>query len=201
MHRTSFPTSPYCTIGPFFPGSFSTGCEDMTGFEGNTARGRHILLKGRVFEEGNRPILNAVIEIWQPDANGIFRHPLDPRFHEADPGFLGWGRTRTDADGRYCFRTVLPGASQELGTKQPRCPHINVMILAIGLTRRLVTTVFFADDPSSARDPVLDSVEDASSRRRMFAVAEDYRNGSSELPVYRYDIITRGNLETPFFVD
>lgn len=199
MNRNPLPTSPYCTIGPFFPGEFVTGCQDLTSFEGKQARGRHILLSGRVFEEGNRPILNAIVEIWQPDASGVFRHPMDPRFQDADPGFFGWGRARTDAEGRYSFRTVMPGASNGYG--EPRCPHLNLMILAIGLTRRLVTTVFFGKTPDSVRDPVLDCVADPLARARMFAQLEDDRNGAAGLPVYRYDIVTRGESETPFFLD
>ncbi|MGP0075455.1 MAG: protocatechuate 3,4-dioxygenase subunit alpha [Bryobacteraceae bacterium] len=197
----SLPTSPYCTIGPFFPGQFVTGCEDLTTFQGKQARGQHILLAGRVVEEGNRPILNAIIEIWQPDANGVFRHPLDPRVHEADPGFYGWGRARTDVEGRYSFRTVMPGPSR--GDSAPRCPHVNLMLLAIGLTRRLVTTVFFSETPDSVHDPVLDRVADPAARARMLARRErdDSCNGALDLPVYRYDIVTRGEGETPFFVD
>ncbi len=189
------PTSPYCTIGPFFPGDFVTGCEDLTSFRGKQARGQHMVLTGRVVEEGNRPILNAIVEIWQPDANGVFRHPLDPRFQQADPGFFGWGRARTDAEGRYTFRTVMPGAAEM------RCPHVNLMILAIGLTRRLVTTVFFTETPDSVRDPVLDCVADPAVRSRMLARREVDRNGGAGAPVYRYDIVTRGEAETPFFLD
>jgi protocatechuate 3,4-dioxygenase alpha subunit len=201
MPHPTLPASPYCTIGPFFPGSFVSGCEDLTAFQGEQARGQHIILAGRVFEEGARPILNAIVEIWQPDSNGVFRHPLDARSLEADPGFSGWGRTRTDAEGRYNFRTVLPGASNR--DVAARCPHINVMLLAIGLTRRLVTTVFFAPDEASIRDPVLDCVTDPEARARMVARREpgDPRNAEEKLPVYRYDIVTRGELETPFFVD
>src|SRR3984885_6155094 len=142
-------TSPYCTIGPFFPGDFVAGHEDLTSFQGKQARGQHITLMGRVLEERNRPILNAIVEIWQPDANGVFRHPLDPRAKDADPGFFGWGRARTNAEGRYSFRTVMPGVTLASnpgnGYAEPRCPHVNLMILAIGLTRRLVTTVFFGE--------------------------------------------------------
>jgi protocatechuate 3,4-dioxygenase alpha subunit len=193
--------TPYCTIGPFFPGEFAAGCEDLTNFHGKRARGQHILLTGRALEEGNRPILNAIIEIWQPDANGVFRHPLDPRAHHADPGFFGWGRARTDSEGRYTFRTVLPGAPGSYGGGAPRCPHLNLMLLAIGLTRRLVTTVFFGDTPASVRDPVLDCVADPAARARMFARQESRGNQAADVPVYRYDIVTRGELETPFFVD
>jgi protocatechuate 3,4-dioxygenase alpha subunit len=196
----SLPTSPYCTIGPFFPGEFADGCGDLTSFAGERARGQHILFTGSVLEEGNRPIRNAIVEIWQPDANGVFRHPLDPHSEEADPGFRGWGRARTDAEGRYSFRTVLPGAcASEEGAK--RCPHLNLMVLAIGLTRRLVTTVFFADAPESASDPVLDCVADPARRARMFATRDKLGNGADALPVYGFEIVTRGENETPFFVD
>lgn len=193
--------SPYCTIGPFFPGDFVKGCEDLTNFQGKQAQGQHIVLTGRVLEEGNRPILNAIIEIWQPDANGVFRHPLDPRVHQADPGFFGWGRARTDAEGMYAFRTVMPGASRSYAQHEPRCPHLNLMILAIGLTRRLVTTVFFAETSASMRDPVLDCVADPQIRGRMLAHREENSNGPGNIPVYRYNIVTRGEAETPFFVD
>jgi protocatechuate 3,4-dioxygenase alpha subunit len=196
----SLPTSSYCTIGPFFPGEFAAGCGDLTNFAGKQARGQHILLTGRVFEEGSRPIQNAIVEIWQPDANGIFRHPLDPRSKDADPGFFGWGRARTDAEGRYSFRTVLPGAYATEGGER-RCAHLNLMVLAIGLTRRLVTTVFFAGVPESVRDPLLDLVADPARRARMFAIRDQDSNGAGALPVYRFDIVTRGEAETPFFLD
>jgi protocatechuate 3,4-dioxygenase alpha subunit len=199
MERMSLPTSPYCTIGPFFPGEFAEGCGDLTNFAGKQARGQHILLGGSVVEEGHRPIRNAIVEIWQPDASGVFRHPLDPRSEDADPGFFGWGRARTDAEGRYSFRTVLPGAYAEEGA--PRCPHLNLMVLAIGLTRRLVTTVFFADAPELAADPVLDCVADPARRIRMFAFREKVSHAAEALPVYRFDIVTRGEAETTFFVD
>ena len=193
-------TSPYCTIGPFFPGDFVTGCEDLTSFQGKQARGPHIVLTGQVFEEGNRPIHNAIVEIWQPDANGVFRHPLDPRFRDIDPGFYGWGRTRTNAEGRYSFQTVMPGASNGYLGDGPRCPHLNLMVLAIGLTRRLVTTVFFTETPDSIRDPVLDCVANPAARARMLAHRQPDGNGAL-VPNYRYDIVTRGESETPFFVD
>lgn len=201
MSHVNLPVSPYCTIGPFFPGEFCAGTEDLTSFGGQRASGQHIVLTGRVFEEGERPILNGIVEIWQPDANGVFRHPLDPRFAEADPGFFGWGRARTDKEGRYSFRTVLPGASSSDGS--PRCPHLNLMLLAIGLTRRLVTTVFFAESADAVRDPVFDCVPDPAARSRMLARRQDEgaRNGGSNPPVYRYDIVTRGPSGTPFFVD
>jgi protocatechuate 3,4-dioxygenase beta subunit len=184
--------SPYCTIGPFFPASFVEGHDDLTHHRGGTARGQHIVLSGRILQEGGVPTRNTILEIWQPDSNGVFRHSLDPRCSEADPGFSGWGRARTDAEGWYKIRTVVPGSYSD------RCPHANLMILAIGLTRRLVTTVFFPNapdaDPDSVRDPVLDCVKDAAARKRLFAKRENAGE-------YRFDLILRGENETPFFLD
>lgn len=186
--------SPYCTIGPFFPTQFADDCGDLTQFEGRTARGRHIILTGRVVESGNVPIGNAILEIWQADANGVFRHPLDPRCSEADPGFFGWGRARTDSQGRYRFRTVAPGSYGA------RCPHVNLMVLAIGLTRRLVTTAFFADSSGDVDDPVLNCVREPAARRRLFAV-RDQSADVAGVPGYRFDVVLRGENETPFFLD
>lgn len=185
--------TPYCTIGPFFPSEF-VDCSDLTRFDGKVARGQHIILAGRVVEEGNVPTGNVILEIWQADASGVFRSPLDPRFAEVDPGFFGWGRARTDSLGNYRFRTVVPGASGS------RSPHVNLMVLAIGLTRRLVTTVFFGDASAAVNDPVLNCVNDADARRRLFA-ARDRLLDADGLPAYRFDVVLRGEKETPFFVD
>jgi len=190
-------TSPYCTIGPYFPYSFVDGLEDLTKFGEQSARGQRIEIRGRVLQEGNLPTRNSILEIWQPDANGVFRHSLDPRCREADPGFRGWGRSRTDAQGNYWFRTVMPGAyAAEDG--RPRCPHINLMILAIGLTRRMVTTIFFADNPEQVSDPVLDCVP-MEARNRLFATKQSGQ--ADDCLSYRFDVILRGENETPFFLD
>lgn len=190
-------TSPFGTIGPFFPYDFVTGCEDLTQCNGQTALGQHITISGQVLEVGGRPTRNTILEIWQTDANGVFRNPLDPRYSEADTGFCGWGRARTDTQGKYRFRTVLPGSYSENGAT--RCPHINVMVLGLGLTHRLVTTIFFGDSAVAVHDPVLNCVpEDV--RPRLFAVPEPSldEDGASG---YRFDLILRGENETPFFKD
>lgn len=197
MSARAMVPSPFSTIGPFFLKPLVDGCADLTQSNGRTARGQHIRLAGRLVEEGGKPVLNAILEIWQADAAGVFRHPLDPRRSDADPGFGGWGRSRTDKDGRYEFRTVIPGPSREQDGVL-RCPHINLMVLAIGLTHRLVTTIFFADAPEAVNDPVLNCVSDPAARRRLFAVSERSSNG---LPAYRFDIVLRGENETPFFLD
>jgi len=197
--KTAACVSPGCTTGPFFPREFSDGNEDLTRREGSIALGERVLLTGQVLELNAKPAMDLVLEIWQPDANGIFRHPLDPRFLQADSGFWGWGRARTSNHGRYRFKTVLPG-SYRSDDGSNRCPHINCAILGIGLTRRLVTTIFFSGMPDTVRDPVLDCVCDVTRRRRLFANRDPLLDAEG-LPAYRFDIILRGPDETPFFVD
>jgi protocatechuate 3,4-dioxygenase beta subunit len=181
--------SPGCTTGPYFPVEFSDGSEDLTHRDGLTARGQHIILAGRVLELGGKPTRNMVVEIWQADSSGIFRHPLDPRCSQADAGFWGWGRARTNKDGWYRLRTVMPRRYEQ------RAAHINVAILGIGLTRRLVTTAFFSDD----RDPVLACVP-TDLRGRLMPRPDSSLDDEGALG-HRWDIILRGDGETPFFLD
>lgn len=171
--------SPFCTIGPFFPFTFADELSDLT----KGARGEQIVIQGRILEEGGAPTRNSIIEIWQPDSNGILNHPMDPRYAQRDPGFRGFGRARTEADGTYSLRTIMPGATPE------RAPHINAMVLAIGLTRRLVTTIFFSDAP----DPVLNCVP---AERQHLLIARKQSEG-----IYSFDFMLRGEGETPFFTD
>lgn len=185
--------SPFGTTGPYFPIEWSDDSSDLTHVGSATATGQHILLAGSVVEAGGKPTRNTILEFWQPDANGIFRHPLDPRAAEADPGFAGWGRTRTMANGIYRLRTVIPGGYEENGVM--RLPHINVMVVGIGLTRRLVTTLFFGEGP----DPVLDLVPKA--RRARLVAKRDASLDDGAAQGYRFDVVMQGEGETPFFAD
>jgi protocatechuate 3,4-dioxygenase alpha subunit len=139
------------------------------------------------------------VEIWQADANGVFAHPLDPRSAEGGSGLLRLGpRAYRSGRGRYQFRTILPDPSRE-ENGAVRCPHINVMVLAVGLTRRLVTTTFFSDTPDPLDDPVWNSVPSAT--RSRLKVARDESLDRGGVPAYRFDIVLRGENETPFFLD
>lgn len=195
------PTSQH-TIGPFFPQTFfRPGDNDLTriGAEAApTVRGEHILLRGRVMREGGVPCVNAILEAWQADAAGRFRHPADPEAHRADPDFCGWGRAWTDAEGRYEFRTVLPGGFAEPAGQ--RAPHMDLTVMASGLMRQLHTTVFFPDfAAANAADPVLGLVPPAR-RGLLMAVAEGEAEG---MRLFRFDLRLRGGEaeETPFFTE
>jgi protocatechuate 3,4-dioxygenase alpha subunit len=182
------------TIGPFFPGAYvDAGANDLTKSRGRSAQGQLIEIRGRVTEEGGVPLHNVVLEIWQADANGIFRHPADPRMKNADPDFFGWGRAATDRDGAYLFRTIMPGRLHGPGGTL-RAPHINIVVLASGLMRQLQTVMFFEGNAANAADPVLVSVQPAALQQALMAKPEGPRK-------YRFDIRLRGEGETPFFAD
>jgi protocatechuate 3,4-dioxygenase alpha subunit len=168
------------TIGPFFPPRYvDPGANDLTVFDGRKAKGEVIEIHGRVLQEDGSALDNLIVEIWQADAGGIFRHPADPRHAQADRNFLGWGRAATDAQGNYRFKTIRPGAPEG------RAPHINFMVMFSGLMRILKTTMFFED----GKDPVLMAVP--ASRRSLLIAKNDYE----------FNIRLRGENETPFFDD
>jgi len=196
------PPTGWQTIGPFFPRTFfREGDNDLTRRSAEappTTRGEPIWLTGRVLEEAGRPCVNAVLEAWQADAEGRFRHPHDPEAARADTDFLGWGRAWTDAEGWYRFRTVLPGGYRDAAG--PRAPHVNLALLASGVMRRLVTTVFFPDfAAANAVDPVLGVLPEALRPLLLARPAEPVEGARA----YRFDLLLRGDAEseTPFFLD
>jgi len=176
------------TLGPFFPPRYvDAGANDLTVFEGRKAKGEAIGIRGRVVQEDGKALENLIVEIWQADAAGIFRHPADPRHSRADPDFFGWGRTATDSQGNYRFRTIHPGAPEG------RAPHVNFMLMFSGLMRILKTTMYFEGELLNGSDLVLSSVP---SGRKELLVAR-----KQSLKNYRFDIRLRGEGETPFFDD
>jgi protocatechuate 3,4-dioxygenase alpha subunit len=182
------------TLGPFFPPQYiDAGASDLTVLEGRQACGEAIEIHGRVTQEDGTPTDSLVLEIWQADAGGIFRHPADPRYGNADANFLGWGRAATSMAGDYRFRTIKPGA-YAMPDGKLRAPHINVLILFSGLMRQLQTVIFFAGEAANETDLVLTAVQPAAVRSRLVA----RRDGSGR---YRFDVRLRGEGETPFFQD
>jgi protocatechuate 3,4-dioxygenase alpha subunit len=176
------------TIGPFFPPRYvDAGANDLTRLGDRKAAGEAIEILGTVRQEDGAALENLVLEIWQADAGGIYRHPADPRHREADGDFLGWGRAATGKDGSYAFRTVRPGAPAG------RARHVNFMAMFSGLMRILKTTMYFPGEAANDADPVLAAVPAA---RRALLVARQEAPGR-----FRFDIKLRGQDETPFFDD
>jgi protocatechuate 3,4-dioxygenase alpha subunit len=151
-----------------------------------------ITIVGRVYDGAGNALPDALIETWQADPDGRFAHPDDPRGPSpAGYGFRGFGRCPTAADGSYRIVTVKPGPLPAPGG-DIEAPHLDVSVFARGLLDRVVTRLYFPDEPAAnAADPVLCSVEKAR-RRTLIAVPEPEGH-------LRFDIWLQGQRETVFF--
>lgn len=183
--------TPSQTVGPFFHVGLVGGHGHS--LVNDDTRGRKIIIRGVVRDGNGDPVPDAMIEIWQADAEGIYRHPADPRRQDPDPNFAGFGRAATDDDGRYRFHTVKPGRSGPDPETGP-APHINLHVFARGLLIHAMTRLYFQDEPSNQQDPILNSVEVERRKTLIASPAED-----SNPPAYCFDIVLQGEGETVFF--
>jgi protocatechuate 3,4-dioxygenase alpha subunit len=175
------------TVGPFFRIGLIYG-EPQNNLVDERTSGEQIVLTGVVYDGDGEPIPDAAIEIWQPDANGIFNHPLDPLHEQADPKFRGFGRAETRNAGKYEFKTVKPGI------RDGQAPYINAYIFERGLLIHAMTRIYFSDEQTNTDDPVLNSIEPE--RRHTLIATREQSDGP---PVYRFDIHMQGEDETVFF--
>ena len=175
------------TAGPFF--NFCLTSDASLGVLAEPgARGERILLTFRIVDGNGDPTPgDSLIELWQADAHGLYRHPRDPRAAEADPLFRGFGRLETNKHGECTFETIKPGPIENT-----QAPHINVAIFAVGLLKQLYTRVYFAGDPMNDSDPVLALVPE---HRRATLLASNSPGGNHWL----FDIRLQGEAETVFF--
>ena len=180
------------TVGPFF--HFGLLREGGNVLAGPSARGERIILLGRVTDGIGEPVPDALLEIWQPDARGIFAHPADPLSDQADPEFRGFGRAGTDVEGVYRFETVKPGAVAR-PPDEASAPHANLHVFARGMLIHLMTRIYFEDEPANGGDPLLSALPEEK-RTRLLARAEP---GEGVPRTYRFDVCLQGELETPFF--
>jgi protocatechuate 3,4-dioxygenase alpha subunit len=173
-----FGQTPWQTVGPFFHFGLHTaqprGPDEL--------EGEVIELGGRIVDGAGAPVPDALVEIWQADAEGRYA---------VGPGalFLGFGRAATSEEGRYLFRTVRPGRVKGPGGTL-QAPHIAVGVFGRGLLKRLVTRIYFAGERSNAEDPILALVPEA---RRATLLAHPIPGGWS------FDIVLQGDHETVFF--
>lgn len=182
----ALPTTPSQTIGPFFRIMLPLGSSELV--PAGTAGA--VQIEGTVTDGNGEPVNDALIEIWQADAEGVYAHPDDPRSNGRSATF-GFGRCLTDAQGRYTFRTVGPGPVPGFDERM-QAPHIAVSVLARGLLRRLATRIYFPDqEHANASDPVLQSVP---ASRRSTLIGKPAGPGR-----LRFDIHLRGEGETVFF--
>jgi protocatechuate 3,4-dioxygenase, alpha subunit len=194
-HREKQGLTPSATVGPYFayaltPANYPFRVQFSNALATADVAGERIRIEGCVTDGDGKGIGDAMIEIWQADANGRYAHPADPSA-VANSGFKGFGRCEPTADGGYSFDTIKPGAVA--GANGMQAPHIVVAVFARGMLRHVYTRIYFADEPATATDAVLALVPLA---RRKTLIAERSHGGTA---TYRFDIRIQGADETVFF--
>jgi protocatechuate 3,4-dioxygenase alpha subunit len=201
---TTLKESPSQTAGPYIHIGATPNWVEITGvwdedlglvLVGPETKGERILVKGRIFDGSGHPIKDALVEIWQADADGLYNSPEEKR-GKADPHFVGWGRQPTDGStGEYRFETIKPGRVPYKDGR-PMAPHITVWIVARGINIGLHTRLYFGDEAAAnAECPVLARIEHKVRLATLIA-ARGEENG---MPTYTFDIHLQGDKETVFF--
>lgn len=152
--------------------------------------GERVKIEGRVLDADGKPVNDAAVEIWQANSHGKYASPEDSQDKPLDPRFRGYGRSLTDNDGNFRFRTIKPGRVPGPDGKL-QAPHVTVTIFMRGLLKQLVTRIYFPDEPANADDPVLNLVP---AERRASLVAKKKGDGLLE-----WNVILQGRNETVFF--
>lgn len=161
--------------------------------------GERILVHGQVRDQFARPVTHALLEIWQANASGRYRHPNDQYIGTLDPHFGGCGRTLTDANGHYVFRTIKPGPYPwRNGGNDWRPSHIHFSISGDGWVQRLVTQMYFEGDPLIATCPIVRTIADEQQVRGLIALQDPSAFVALDSRAYRFDIVLRGRGATLF---
>jgi protocatechuate 3,4-dioxygenase beta subunit len=169
---------------------------DLTRQHEGEPQGERIIVAGRVLEEDGRPVRNALVEIWQTNAGGRYRHDGDQHPTPLDPNFTGAGRTLTDSEGRYEFVTIKPGAYPWLNHPNAWRPaHIHFSLFGRAFSSRLVTQMYFPGDPLFGQDPIFNSVREPAARERMISSFDLSLTQPEWALGYRFDVVLR---KTPF---
>jgi protocatechuate 3,4-dioxygenase beta subunit len=172
---------------------------DLTTGHPGEPQGQKIVLHGRVLDGNGRPVPDTLVEVWQANAAGRYWHKIDRHPAPLDPNFKGVGRCMTDSQGRYRFITIRPGSYPwENHFNAWRPAHIHFSLFGRAFTQRLVTQMYFPDDPMFPYDPIFNSVRDRRDRERLIC-AFDYDATTPEWALgFKYDIVLRGRQGTPF---
>jgi len=172
---------------------------DLTAQHSGDPLGERIYVHGRVLDEDGRPVRGALIEVWQANAAGRYRHKVDIHDAPLDPNFTGAGRTLTDANGYYCFKTIKPGPYPWGNHHNAWRPaHIHFSLFGAGILSRLVTQMYFPGDPLQPLDPIFNSISDQAARMRLVSSLDMDRAEPDYALAYMFDIVLRGRDDTPF---
>ena len=161
--------------------------------------GERILVHGRVQDETGRGVAHTLVEIWQANAGGRYRHVNDRYLAPIDPNFGGCGRTLTDEQGGYVFRTVKPGAypfRNHVNSWRPA--HIHVSVFGSGFAQRLITQMYFEGDPLLRHDVIAGTIPDPAALARLIAPLDLNAAVPLDCLAYRFDIVLRGRRSTLF---
>lgn len=171
---------------------------DLTRQHDGDPIGERIVVSGRLLDENGRPVTHALIELWQANAAGRYRHAVDDHDAPLDPNFTGAGRVLTDAEGRYRFLTVKPGPYPWRNHYNAWRPaHLHFSIFGIGLAQRLVTQMYFPGDSLLPYDPMFNSVPDGKARKRLISRLDWEATVPDIALAFRFDIVLRGRDATP----
>jgi protocatechuate 3,4-dioxygenase beta subunit len=185
--------------GPLFgEGTVTAADADLTIGPDGEAVGQRIIVTGRVLDTGGRPIPGSLVELWQANSSGRYRHVGDNWPGTLDPNFTGGGRCLTDTDGAYRFTTIKPGAYPWGNHPNAWRPaHLHFSLFGRSFTQRLVTQMYFPDDPLFVQDPIFNSVPEAA--RPALIAGYDHSVTRAEWALgFRFDIVLRGPHRTPF---
>jgi protocatechuate 3,4-dioxygenase beta subunit len=172
---------------------------DLTRQQAEEPQGQRIIVAGHVVDEDARPVAGALIELWQANAAGRYHHARDNHPAPIDPFFTGAGRTITDAAGRYEFTTIRPGAYPWRNHENAWRPaHIHLSVFGTSFRTRLVTQMYFPDDPLLALDPILHSIPDERGRQSLVSTFDLALTRPEWALGYTFDIVVRGPHATPF---
>ena len=171
---------------------------DLTRRLGGEAQGQRIILHGRVLDSDGRPVPHTLVEIWQANAAGRYRHVVDNWPAPLDPHFDGLGRVMTDDQGRYEFLTIRPGAYPWRNHDNAWRPaHIHFSLFGRAFTQRLVTQMYFPDDPLFFQDPIVNAIPEAA-RPAAISRYDHSRTVDHWALAFAWDIVLRGADQTPF---
>ena len=160
--------------------------------------GERIIVSGRVLDENNRPVPHTLIECWQANAAGRYRHGSDNHGAPLDTNFTGFGRALSDANGHYRFVTIKPGAYPWHNHHNAWRPaHIHFSVFGTAFSTRLVTQMYFPGDPLLPFDPVFNSIADERARSRLISRFDWDTTMPEHALGYRFDIVLRGREATP----
>ncbi len=163
------------------------------------AVGERIRVYGRVMDEMGRGVANTLVEVWQANAGGRYRHVKDTYFAPLDPNFGGCGRTLTDDDGYYEFMTIKPGAYPWPNRANDWRPaHIHYSIHGSGFGQRLISQMYFEGDPLISRCPIAATIRDRGQLDRLVAPLDVASSRPLDYLAYKFDIVLRGRRQTMF---